>query len=53
MAFVGGIHTALYLAVALMLVAAILSGTRLFSRRLTRGQPASGRTTSSARPPID
>ena len=53
MAFVGGIHTALYLAVALMLVAAVLSGTRLFSRRLTRGQPASGRTTSSARPPLD
>ena len=31
-AFVTGIHTALYLGIALMLVAAVLSGTRLFSK---------------------
>ncbi len=40
-AFVGGIHTSLYLAVALMLLAAVLSATRLFSHRLTSKKVAS------------
>lgn len=52
-AFVGGIHTALYLAVALMLVAVALSGVRIFSRRLTRGHPAAPRPAPSARVPAD
>jgi EmrB/QacA subfamily drug resistance transporter len=52
-AFVGGIHTALYLAVALMLIAAALSGTRIFSRRLTSKQPASARTTQAPSPRSD
>ena len=47
-AFVGGIHTALYLAVALMLVAAALSGTRIFSRRLSTGAPVSASGPASA-----
>ena len=51
-AFVGGIHTALYLAVALMLVAMVLSGTRIFSRRLTKGQPASHGASTGARSPL-
>ncbi len=42
-AFVGGIHTSLYLAVALMLVAAALSGTRLLSGRLAGGESARAR----------
>ena len=52
-AFVGGIHTALYLAVALMLVAVVLSGTRIFSRRLTSGHPVSPKPTAGARSPTD
>jgi len=47
-AFVAGIHTALYLAIALMLVAAVLSGTRIFSRRQPASQPASQGAPSSA-----
>jgi len=47
-AFVGGIHTALYLAIALMLVGAALSGTRIFSRRMTGGSPAPPRSLASA-----
>ncbi|MGH7639817.1 MAG: MFS transporter [Candidatus Dormibacteria bacterium] len=44
-AFVDGIHTSLYLAVALMLVAVALSGSRLLARR----RPAT-REAASARP---
>lgn len=52
-AFVGGVHTALYLAVALMLVAVILSGARIFSFRLTRGEPASSQGPFRTRSPGD
>ncbi len=47
-AFVGGIHTAIYLAIALMLVAVVLSGTRIFSRRQRVGRPASQSAPSTA-----
>jgi EmrB/QacA subfamily drug resistance transporter len=53
-AFVTGIHTALYLAIALMLVAALLSGTRLLSKTSTTGQPAPSRAAQvPSRPPPD
>ena len=52
-AFVAGIHTALYLAVALMLVAAVLSATRIFSRRLTAAQPALPKVAAGAHSTIE
>jgi EmrB/QacA subfamily drug resistance transporter len=53
-AFVTGIHTALYLGIALMLVAAVLSGTRLFSRTHSTPQPAPTRAGQlPGRPPAD
>jgi EmrB/QacA subfamily drug resistance transporter len=55
-AFVTGIHTALYLGIALMVAAAVLSGTRLFSRTRTHitPQPAPSRPAQvPGRPPAD
>ncbi|HUY08626.1 MAG TPA: MFS transporter [Candidatus Dormibacteraeota bacterium] len=52
-AFVGGIHTALYLAVALMLVAAGLSGTRILSRKLFTGQADPPKAAASALSQVD
>ena len=53
-AFVTGIHTALYLGIALMLVAAFLSGTRLFSTTQTVAHSAPSRPTPvPGRPPTD
>jgi EmrB/QacA subfamily drug resistance transporter len=53
-AFVTGIHTALYLGIALMLVAAFLSGTRLISRTQTSAHAAPSRAAPApGRPPTD